>query len=691
MLGLLLATFFSLGTCSTEPAVLLDGNIFFSRVDGGQISVSSYRDREKAPEARPVMMSAQGVSEKESFEILCVIPGEKGEYTVFTRRHGVFLVREKGKFWERIDSGLPREVVYPFADNGLTKPVMSLSVSDDLSRVAVLFSHALYLSTDGGKSYARTRLEGVYSSSELLSVSWHPKNRDLLVLGTSFSGIFISRDGGASWVNRREGIPGEPAASPAEIEEVRSLCWSDTEQAFFVGLGNGQGLIKMPLENGRAERLHVEDLVTYPDGDFYSIDSLHYYRGSLLAATDRGKRIVINEKGPEDGKAPGPDAEFLKQYVAGDLIVSFYADSRVFPVVKKYMPVRTFQPDKKVMGRRALYISYTFTQQGNYDKLLVLLRELNLNAVVINMKDDSGYIRSPSTDPVLAQVKGNISPYINLRETIERFKKDGIYVIGRFVVFKDDLLFAYDNYKYAAKTINGNPLPKGPEHWVDPYSEFVWEYNIRAARAVLDSGVDEIQFDYIRFPDRVSLETTKYDFQRDGMIMREALESFLKRARETITAPISIDLFGYMAIYKAGNSIGQDLPVMARYVDVVSPMFYPSHFSSSFAAGFGSKQIYYLMLISCKRAKELMGGAYLRPYIQAFYYKSNWYNYGPDYIGWELDAIKASGNGDFIFWNNLVEYSVLIGGMKKYLGANPAAGAATQAPKKLPFDSVLEY
>ncbi|RPJ05712.1 MAG: hypothetical protein EHM28_11505, partial [Spirochaetaceae bacterium] len=590
-------------------------------------------------------------------------------------------------FWERIDNKLPKEVVYPFEDSGITKPVVSLSVSDDLSRVAVLFAHALYISNDSGRTFIRSNLDGVSSVSELLCVAWHPRNSSLLAIGTSFSGIYLSKDTGKFWENLRQGIPGEPTASPAELEEVRSLCWSDQENVLYGGLANGQGLIRIGIEDARADRIMQKELVTYPDGDFYSIDQVYCYRGQLLALTDRGKNFVTAAY-PSTAVA---DPEFLKAFSSQKSLVSFYADKKVFQIVRNYRPKRVSQPDKRIEGVRALYISYTFTQADNFDKLVKLLDSLKLNAVVINMKDDSGYIRAPSADPVLAQIKGNISPYINLHETIQRLKKNGIYVIGRFVVFKDDLLFKFENYKYAVKTINGNPLPKGPEHWVDPYSEFVWDYNIRAAKAVLESGVDEIQFDYIRFPDRVSLETTRYDFQREGQIMREALESFLKRAREEIKTPLSIDLFGYMAIYKAGNSIGQDIPLMSKYVDVVSPMFYPSHYSPTFAAGFGSKQIYYLMLISCKRAKELMGGAYLRPYIQAFYYKTNWDKYQPDYIGWQLDAIKDSGNSDFIFWNNLSEYDVLINGMKKYLGAASTSGATTQTPKKLPFESVLEY
>ena len=278
---------------------------------------------------------------------------------------------------------------------------------------------------------------------------------------------------------------------------------------------------------------------------------------------------------------------------------------------------------------------------------------------------------------------------------MSRLKKDGIYVIGRFVVFKDTMLYDFDNNKYAIKQLNGKPLTKGPEKWVDAYSEFVWDYNIAGARAVAAAGVDEIQFDYIRFPDLKgsSFGNSKYDFQKKGQTQREALLSFLKKARERLSVPISIDLFGFQAVYKFGRWIGQDITEMAAQVDAVSPMFYPSHYSGGYAEGYKNKQIYYTILLSCKRAQELLNGSILRPYIQAFYYKDNKDNYCVDYIGWELDGIKDSHTSDYIFWNDLSEYVILVKGMRQYLGDKQlptSTGIKAILPKKKPYSSILE-
>ena len=230
---------------------------------------------------------------------------------------------------------------------------------------------------------------------------------------------------------------------------------------------------------------------------------------------------------------------------------------------------------------------------------------------------------------------------------------------------------------------------------MDGFSEFVWDYNIAVAKALEKAGADEIQFDYIRFPDiRGEVETRKFEFRRENQTMREALVSFLRKARASLGVPISVDLFGYNAIYQWGEWIGQDVTEVSRYVDAISPMFYPSHYTGGYAAGVrGPAHLLHHLTLSCKRARELAGGVLLRPYIQAFYYKDNSDGYCVDYIGWELDGLKDSGSPDYIFWNDLSEYTILIRGLRKYRGEGEGPvppDIKSAIPKKLPFDTMVE-
>lgn len=630
----------------------------------------------------------------DAMEIVDVVPTDGNRLLAVTRKNGLYSISLADDSCERIDRGIPPEVIYPFKSPGVTKPVMSHSVSRDARRIVIVVPCDVYRSDDGGRNFKRLPLAGVRKFTELISVSIHPVNDRLIIVGTSSNGIYYSRDGGATAQRIKAGVPGEPVRTPNFLEEIRSLCFGGDEDTFYAGLGNGGGVYRGSLSKGTFEKFDgPAGLFTYPDGDFHRVTALNYLQGFLFVDTNRALRACLPAV---SGAVPAGLNRHVREYAIGpdrDAIAIHSGRAHLsFP--RQYQPRREFEPDKRALGKHAMYVSYSFTQGDNYPKLLKLLRYLKLNAVIINLKDDYGSIRVPVTDPVIRQVPGSVNPYKNVRATIEKLKKDGIYVIARQVCFKDDKVYVYQDHKYAVKNLGGFPFHKGPEKWVDGFSEFVWDYNIAVARELEKSGADEIQFDYIRFPDiRGENDNRKFDFRKEHQLMREALASFLKKARAALSVPVSIDLFGYNAIYQWGEWIGQDVSELSRYVDVISPMFYPSHYTGGYAAGYGPKRIYYTIYLSCKRSKELAGGVHLRPYIQAFYYKDNSDGYCVDYIGWELDGIKNSGTRDYIFWNDLSEYTILIRGLRKYygMGEGPVpAEIKASIPKKLPFDAMLE-
>ena len=120
------------------------------------------------------------------------------------------------------------------------------------------------------------------------------------------------------------------------------------------------------------------------------------------------------------------------------------------------------------------------------------------------------------------------------------------------------------------------------EYWVDPFNEEVWKYNADIAEELQDLGVDEIQFDYIRFPSDGDTSRIRFEGSHPGMTRINALESFFRLVRERVHIPISTDLYGFNTYYRMGNWIGQNIEMLAEYVDVICPMYYPSHFPRSF-------------------------------------------------------------------------------------------------------------
>ncbi len=667
----------------------LNGHVLF-KAEGARIQYAILGDG-GSPRYHSIN-ALKGLSGSGDIEITDIVPLNDALLMVLTRKHGIYKVLLNGSSCERIDKGLPPEMIYPFTNKGNTKPIVSHSLSRDKKRIAAILPNNVYLSNDGGYSFKRLALSGVRRYTELISVALHPVNERLIVIGTSSNGVYVSRDAGATAQRIRAGLPGEPIHSPNFLEEVRSLCFGDNTEVLYVGLGNGNGVYRGHLAGGRFEKIKEPSLFTYPDGDFYRVTSLNYLAGDLVVGTNRGWRKIISVDPEKGGISQVPDIRSL--LINRSDAVSANISGVHLSLLAQYVPKRSFEPDKRAADKRALYISYSFTQKDNYPKLIGLLRELKLNSVVINLKDDYGSIRVPVTDRLIRDVPGAVNPYVDVLKTIRRLKGDGIYVIGRQVCFKDGKVYPYRDYKYAVKNMAGLPFRKGPEKWVDGFSDFVWDYNIAVAKELERAGVDEVQFDYIRFPDvRGDVDNRRFDFRRENQTMREALCSFLKKARGAIRVPISVDLFGYNAIYQWGDWIGQDISELSPYVDAVSGMFYPSHYTGGYAAGYGPKRIYYTIYLSCKRSRELAGGVLHRPYIQAFYYKDNSDGYCVDYIGWELDGIKDSGAKDYIFWNDLSEYSILIRGLRKYrgMGEGPVpAEIKAKIPRKLPFETMVE-
>ena len=351
--------------------------------------------------------------------------------------------------------------------------------------------------------------------------------------------------------------------------------------------------------------------------------------------------------------------------------------------------------------------AYQVTSDAGFDAHLATLKANNLNMLVVDMKDDSGYIRYDSHDPLVLE-KGWTGKGISVESFVEKAKKNGIYLVARIVVFKDKALASYDDGKYAVwdktekkpwrgyevvtrqiqTTANQSPsdsetadnaksntvsaeksVPKTEkvrkyyeEYWVDPYSEEVWEYNIAIAKELVARGFDEIQFDYIRFPtDGANLRNASYRWQEQGMDKESALMSFLSYARQEIRAPISIDIYGANGWYRTGARTGQDVELLARYVDVICPMFYPSHFEQSFLAQSPAQdrpyRIYYYG--SWRTTIIARDHVIVRPWAQAFYlnvsYDRKYYNV--DYVRHQIEGIRDSVNNGYTYWNNSGRYT----------------------------------
>lgn len=344
---------------------------------------------------------------------------------------------------------------------------------------------------------------------------------------------------------------------------------------------------------------------------------------------------------------------------------------------------------EKAIGHKSVYVqAHKLMTEKGINEYKKIIKDNNLDSMVIDMKDDYGGIRFEPNDPLIKQ-KGYVSRYkIDIDTFVPEMKKEGIYLIARIVTFKDKNLAQYDQKQYAVwdKTTNrpwkgiqgyesvkdesgnvtGSKTLYYDEDWVDPYSPEVWEYFVHIAQELVARGFDEIQFDYIRFPtDGKNMGNATFRWKSPGMDKESALLSFLSYARKNIDAPIGIDIYGANGWYRSGTRTGQDVEQLAEYVDIICPMFYPSHFEQSFLNYAPYSERPYRVYFYGTYRNTVIGRNRLiiRPWVQAFYlnvsYDRNFYGDGKNYVTQQVYGVRDSVNRGYMYWNGLCNYPAI--------------------------------
>ena len=293
-----------------------------------------------------------------------------------------------------------------------------------------------------------------------------------------------------------------------------------------------------------------------------------------------------------------------------------------------------------------------------------LAKSSSINAFVIDIYD--GYMAYQSD----VAKEYSISAYESARRTkeeykaiIDKVKENGIYVIGRIVAFNNSH-FALDNPDEAI-AYNGKALS-----WVSAYSRKAWEYNVSLAlEAIKEFGFNEIQYDYIRFPESSYSwsRNSKYDFKNTYNESKgQAIQNFLFYATDKIheaNAYISADVFGEAA-YSYVTAYGQYWPAISNIVDVISAMPYPDHFNKydfGFKVAVWTKP-YELMKewssYAIERQKEIPTPAKARTWIQAYdTIHSPYVTYGAKEVSAQIKALYEMGlDNGFITWNSSSSY-----------------------------------
>lgn len=335
------------------------------------------------------------------------------------------------------------------------------------------------------------------------------------------------------------------------------------------------------------------------------------------------------------------------------------------------IPDRERELAGKKTSERGIYITGTTAQRSAFFKQLRdRAKRVGINTLVIDIKS---FLARPFMDlarrhALLSTSSAEASPW--LTQLVQNLHAEGFRVSGRIVVFKEDhLVLARPDLGVRNRATGGTWTDRKGGRWADPYSDEVQHFNFLISLAAAKSGIDEIQFDYIRFPTDGSIGTLSYA-HADSRSHVKVIMDFLRKVRtgvEPYRTSLALDIFGVTAWQSKVDvlHLGQDLRELSHYLDVVSPMLYPSHFHSGYD-GFANpgSHPYYFMNKGVLKSQEILAGLPVKvvPWIQGFNLRSP--NYGSGYIREQIRAIQDTGINNYLIWNARNVYDAAVSGVR---------------------------
>jgi len=328
------------------------------------------------------------------------------------------------------------------------------------------------------------------------------------------------------------------------------------------------------------------------------------------------------------------------------------------------LPKEKNDPQKDAPKVKGIYVTAHVAGGKKFDSLVDLVDKTDLNAMVIDVKDDYGNVAFDTGNPDIAALGTTKTLIPDIAKVMSTLQEHQIYPIARIVVFKDSVL-AVRRPELSFVNPDGSVWKNGRgESFVNPYLKEIWDYNVNVAKEAVKVGFKEIQFDYVRFPEGFAGKADKLQYTKDDRTRVQAVTEFVKYAKEQLEplgVRVSVDIFGYTASAGVDTGIGQDFEKISANVDVICPMIYPSHYSTGW---FGSKVPDAAPYVTINGASKDTGKVIaklqkkkldpiVRPWIQDF--TATWVpghiTYGKHEVEEQIRALKDNGIDEFLLWN----------------------------------------
>lgn len=300
---------------------------------------------------------------------------------------------------------------------------------------------------------------------------------------------------------------------------------------------------------------------------------------------------------------------------------------------------------------RGLYLS-GWAAGVRLSETVEYMLEHDLNTIVLDIKDTDGRLSFALPGTVANALGANAfkmgSPE-RVQQALQYFREDGMHVVGRLVLFQDNFL-PHQHPEWALRLPTGD-LWRDPSGntWLDPTRPEVFDYHVEIAIAAARLGFDEIQFDYIRYPEHRVVGYNDGTQQQRVATITEFAAAARRRIQAEVDVPVSGAIYGIIAVSEADHNLGQDLIELTDALDYISPMFYPSHYiAGDFSLADPNSEPYKTLFASTAAAlarTDASQWTQLRPWIQSFF------GYDKEQVEDQIRALKDLGVDSFFVWN----------------------------------------
>ena len=328
-------------------------------------------------------------------------------------------------------------------------------------------------------------------------------------------------------------------------------------------------------------------------------------------------------------------------------------------------------PQKDLPRVKGIYITGPMAGHEGMADREQLTATTELNAMIIDIKNDEGIVTYKMNQPTVKELGAGVAYIQDLSQLIGRLKGQELYLIARIVAFKDPLL-AEKRPELCIHKKDGSVFrDKNGLAWVNPYEKEVWQYLIALGKEAALADFDEIQFDYIRFPTEISDEEADYGPQAQGKTKTDVITEFTAYAYEQLSplgVKVSADVFGTVIDNENDAAlVGQDYAAMARHLDYICPMVYPSHYRDGvYGIEHPDLMPYETVAAALKASEEVLKRipaeehrAVVRPWLQDFtaVWISHHQNYEGEQIRQQIQAVYDNGCEEWMLWNAKCSYT----------------------------------